>query len=185
MLKRDAKRFAVFPRTHGRTDAEQIAWSARVNCLAEAARFYDDLAASCAAAPWGVAEGTGQLSKLLNPPRYLRRRDKMMECRGSNPLAPASKSLFLRDFAVWHEMRANTGHVWRAALSPYRKIEDEARISASVSVGQFWYLPDVRRRRISSDPTLLIAAHGSDDIRLAARYFPVLVEKRATKASVP
>ena len=89
MLKRDAKRFAVFPRTHGRTDAEQIAWSARVNCLAEAARFYDDLAASCAAVPWGVAEGTGQLSKLLNPPRYLRRRDKMMECRGSNPGAPA------------------------------------------------------------------------------------------------
>jgi hypothetical protein len=83
------KRFAVFPRTHGRTDAEQIAWSARVNCLAEAAWFYDDLAASCAAVPWGVAEGTGQLSKLLNPPRYLRRRDKMMECRGSNPGAPA------------------------------------------------------------------------------------------------
>ena len=81
MLKRDA----VFPRTHGRIDAEQIAWSARVNCLAEAAWFYDDLAASCAAVPWGVAEGTGQLSKLLNPPRYLRRRDKMMECRGSNP----------------------------------------------------------------------------------------------------
>ena len=125
MLKRDAKRFAVFPRTHGRTDAEQIAWSARVNCLAEAAWFYDDLAASCAAVPWGVAEGTGQLSKLLNPPRYLRRRDKMMECRGSNPGAPASQSLFLHDFAVWCEIRANTGHVWRSAASPYRKIEDE------------------------------------------------------------
>ena len=50
VLKRDAKRFADFPQTHSRSEAEQIAWSAKVNCLAEAARFYDDLAASCARA---------------------------------------------------------------------------------------------------------------------------------------
>ena len=47
------------------------------------------------------------------------------ECKSSNPLASASKSLFLHDFAVWPEIRANTGHVRRAALSPYRKTEDE------------------------------------------------------------
>ena len=48
VLKRDAQRFTDFPQTHSRSEAEQIAWSAKVNCLAEAARFYDDLAACCA-----------------------------------------------------------------------------------------------------------------------------------------
>ena len=60
VLKRDAQRFTDFPQTHSRSEAEQIAWSAKVNCLAEAARFYDDLAASCAEdSPVVVARDTG------------------------------------------------------------------------------------------------------------------------------
>jgi hypothetical protein len=39
--------------------------------------------------------------------------------------APANKSLFLPDFTVRRKIPANTGHVWCAAVSPYRKTDDE------------------------------------------------------------
>jgi hypothetical protein len=43
---------------------------------------------------------------------------------GSNPGAPASKSMFLRDFAAQCKMPAPAAHVRPVALSPYREIRD-------------------------------------------------------------
>jgi hypothetical protein len=55
ILKRDAERFALSP-----ANAEQAAWSGKVQCLADAARFYDDLAASVAEeSSFVVARNTG------------------------------------------------------------------------------------------------------------------------------
>ena len=55
------------------------------------------------------------------------------------PPQPA-KSLVLHSFMVWRKMLANTGHVRRVVLSLCLESEDEARILACVSAGQFWRL---------------------------------------------
>jgi hypothetical protein len=61
---------------------------------------------------------------------------------GSNPGAPASKSLFLHNFTSLSRMPANTGHVWGAARSACRKTEDEgpdfgACLCGPISVSRF------------------------------------------------